>query len=142
MLDRNRDGAVVGRKSRAKAERRAERVRGPDQQTAGTLPRLGTSQVSDASVPAPQQGTTRFPVLVLAPPPHPVDPGARLRLLLTRQRAAERDIEEEVSRLIKGGHSWTIVGAALGLTRQGARQRYRGLLGGGAGGPTATDAAG
>jgi hypothetical protein len=33
-------------------------------------------------------------------------------------------IEREVGRLSATGHSWTAIGAALGVTRQGARQRY------------------
>jgi len=55
-----------------------------------------------------------------------------------RQRAVEREIEAEVCKLIERGHGWTVVGEALGLSRQGARQRYRRLLAGDVG--TATGA--
>ena len=132
----------MGRKSRTKAARRAERARSPGSAASGSLAGPGTSWVPDASKPAPPQAAAQFAVPASPPPPHPADPGAHLRFLLTRHRAAERDIEEEVHRLIISGHSWAIVGAALGLTRQGARQRYRGLLDAGAGGSKATDAGG
>jgi hypothetical protein len=57
---------------------------------------------------------------------------ADLRLLAGRQQEVERDIELAVRALIDAGQSWTVVGQALGLSRQGARQRYRRLLAGGA----------
>lgn len=44
---------------------------------------------------------------------------------LVRQRARlDEAIRAEVLRLRRAGASWTIVGAALGVSRQGARQRF------------------
>lgn len=41
------------------------------------------------------------------------------------------ELENEIRRLIGDGHSWSTVAEALGITRQGARQRYRRLVDGG-----------
>jgi len=38
------------------------------------------------------------------------------------------EIDVEVRSLLDQGHSWTVVGHAIGLTRQGTRQRYRHLI--------------
>jgi hypothetical protein len=46
-------------------------------------------------------------------------------MLVEEQIAAQRAVEDEIGVLLDGGHSWTDIGHALGLTRQGARQRYR-----------------
>lgn len=66
----------------------------------------------------------------------PAVPGARsvgplvppetheLRRLVERRSKVESAIEREVARLSAMGLSWTAIGAALGVTRQGARQRY------------------
>jgi hypothetical protein len=51
-----------------------------------------------------------------------------LRSLVTNQRELLAAIEDEVRRLLNQGHSWTVVGDAVGLSRQGARQRYRHLV--------------
>ncbi|MDT5181641.1 MAG: hypothetical protein QOJ95_5839 [Mycobacterium sp.] len=37
-------------------------------------------------------------------------------------------VEAEVVRLIRSGRSWTDVAAGLGISRQGARQRYARVL--------------
>jgi hypothetical protein len=47
--------------------------------------------------------------------------------LTKRQRELLGEIEDEVRCLLAEGHSWTVVGRAIGLSRQGARQRYRHL---------------
>jgi hypothetical protein len=51
-----------------------------------------------------------------------------LRSLVTKHRELLAEIEDEVRRLLNQGHSWTVVGDAVGLSRQGARQRYRHLV--------------
>jgi hypothetical protein len=45
-------------------------------------------------------------------------------MLVEGQIAAQRALEDEIRVLLDGGHSWTEIGHALGLSRQGARQRY------------------
>ena len=55
----------------------------------------------------------------------PSDQVERLVELAAQQQAVERTLQEEVLRLRHDGISWTAIGRALELTRQGARQRYR-----------------
>jgi hypothetical protein len=40
------------------------------------------------------------------------------------QRELHADIEDEIRHLLEQGQSWTVVADAIGITRQGARQRY------------------
>jgi hypothetical protein len=49
-------------------------------------------------------------------------------MLAARQVDAQRVVEDEIRALLILGHSWTDIGRALGLSRQGARQRYRGRV--------------
>ncbi len=49
-----------------------------------------------------------------------------LVLLVRRRQRLDADIAAEVRRLRAAGASWTVIGAALGISRQGARQRYGG----------------
>jgi hypothetical protein len=51
-----------------------------------------------------------------------------LRTLVTKHRELLGEIEEEVRSLLNEGHSWTVVGNAIGISRQAARQRYRHLV--------------
>jgi hypothetical protein len=51
-----------------------------------------------------------------------------LRTLVTQHRVLLGEIEEEVRSLLTAGHSWTVVGNAIGISRQAARQRYRHLV--------------
>jgi hypothetical protein len=51
-----------------------------------------------------------------------------LRALVTKHRELLVEIEEEVRSLLTEGHSWTVVGNAIGISRQAARQRYRHLV--------------
>ncbi len=44
--------------------------------------------------------------------------------LVERRRPLDADIATDVNKLRRPGASWTVVGAALGTSRQGARQRY------------------
>ncbi len=48
----------------------------------------------------------------------------RLRELVTDLTAARLAVEAEIRALRERGASWTDIGNALGLSRQGARQRY------------------
>jgi hypothetical protein len=48
--------------------------------------------------------------------------------LVARQVAAQQAVEDEIVRLLAAGHSWTDIAAGIGLSRQGARQRYLRLL--------------
>ena len=66
---------------------------------------------------------------VVAPPALPqdatFDPAQRLRNLSKQQKELLDEIEQEIRFLLEHGHSWSAVGAALGISRQGARQRDR-----------------
>jgi hypothetical protein len=55
-------------------------------------------------------------------------PTEHLRALAKRQRELLGEIEDEICCLLAEGHSWTVVGRAIGLSRQGARQRYRHVM--------------
>ena len=46
---------------------------------------------------------------------------------MERQGELHGEIEDEVRRLLEQGQSWTVVAEAIGISRQGARQRYRHL---------------
>ena len=48
--------------------------------------------------------------------------------LVHRRQRLDADIAAEVARLRAAGVSWTVVGRALGVSRQGARQRYGGAV--------------
>lgn len=50
----------------------------------------------------------------------PVELGRRLDVLAE----AEREVREIVRDLVLGGYSWADVGRMLGVSRQGARQRF------------------
>ena len=119
---------TVGRKSRAKAARRAERAR--------VMIQVSVRPAGDTGV----HPAARLPTLVAA---RPVDtpagwqrnPGRdqstvadHLRTLVTKHRELLVEIEEEVRSLLTEGHSWTVVGNAIGISRQAARQRYRHLV--------------
>jgi len=52
----------------------------------------------------------------------------RLRRLMEHRSELQGEIDVEVRSLLDQGHSWTVVGHAIGLTRQGTRQRYRHLI--------------
>jgi hypothetical protein len=47
-----------------------------------------------------------------------------LEMLIRTRTAVEQCIEDIVDELVVAGVSWARIGAALGVTRQGARQRY------------------
>jgi len=119
---------TVGRKSRAKAERRAERAR--------VMIQASDRPAGDTGV----RPEVRLPMLVTA---RPVDAprgwqriperdqstaADHLRTLVTKHRELLGEIEEEVRSLVNEGHSWTVVGNIIGISRQAARQRYRHLV--------------
>jgi hypothetical protein len=54
-----------------------------------------------------------------------LEPAQRLRNLSKQQKDLLDEIEHEVRVLLEHGHSWSTIGAALEISRQSARQRYR-----------------
>jgi hypothetical protein len=110
----------VGRKSRAKAARRAERA-----QFVHAKSPPGLSGLSEAANFSP--AAVAAPPLARLPASGRSSAADHLRRLLERQGELQGEIEDEVRRLLAQGESWTVVGRALGLSRQGARQRYRHL---------------
>jgi hypothetical protein len=52
---------------------------------------------------------------------------AELRAAAAARRAAEGRIEAAALRAHREGASWGVIGAQLGMTRQGARQRFQPL---------------
>jgi len=50
---------------------------------------------------------------------------ARLDELLPLARAVEQEVDEEIVRAREQGESWTMIGCALGVSKQGAQHRYR-----------------
>lgn len=118
----------MGRKSRAKASRRAQLRQSPTTSVFAPAPPGAWPAPPEASWPSlPTDG---WPVVPSAASPQEptVDPGRRLRSLCKQQRELLHEIEQEIHVLLEHGHSWSIVGAALGISRQGARQRYRRLI--------------
>lgn len=137
----------MGRKSRAKAARRAARERGV---VVGIDQTIGAAQ-SDANAPqtttqvewspskleplaAPPSHRRPVPAPVVRSPPTarpelsmPSDCD-RLSLLAAELAEAQRAVENGVLCQLRRGHSWTDIGRALGVSRQGARQRYGRLL--------------
>ena len=63
-------------------------------------------------------------------PPVPLPPGPAFDVLgwvttaHQQARAAEATLAAAVTRARQAGASWTVIGAQLGLTRQGAQQRF------------------
>jgi hypothetical protein len=118
----------VGRKSRPKAAHRAERAHVMIQASQGLA---GTAWLPPAAGHRPQ--ATAWPVDPRPERP-PLTEGDRsaptehLQALAKRQRELLEEIEDEVRCLRAEGHSWTVVGRAIGLSRQGARQRYRHVM--------------
>jgi hypothetical protein len=58
---------------------------------------------------------------------HPARDGAHFRRIITAQRnlaAAEQELRDAVKAAREAGDSWTVIGAALGISRQAAQQRF------------------
>lgn len=51
-------------------------------------------------------------------------PSPDLVVLVRRRERLDEEIAKEVHRLRAAGVSWTVIGGALGVSRQGARQRF------------------
>jgi hypothetical protein len=116
----------LGRKSRAKAARRAERSRimtGASVSLPDVPGRGGGANFSGLATPSAGNATP----LSRLPRPDRSAAADQVRRLVDRRAALEREIEDEIRSLLEQGHSWTVVGSALGLSRQGARQRYQHL---------------
>jgi hypothetical protein len=144
----------MGRKSRAKALHRVQRARISAREPTGSAPlsypgdsltTLGDSLDSAVAqnhaqtalrrveIP-PRDGVGDGPTTILAnsslsrPDTHSADAVEHLRSLAAERQEINRALENEVVALLNGGQSWTSIGRALGLTRQGARQRYQRVL--------------
>ena len=64
----------------------------------------------------------------LGPSPDPGHDAAPFRRILAARRAlavAEQELRDAVHAAREAGNSWTVIGAALEITRQAAQQRYR-----------------
>ena len=65
----------------------------------------------------------------LDPSTHPARDAASFRRILAARRdlaAAEHELREAVRAAREAGDSWTVIGAALDITRQAAQQRFGG----------------
>lgn len=71
-----------------------------------------------AETPAPSPAAA-----VTWQPTEPLDTRELGRLVQERLKLEEA-IQQEVARLSSTGTNWAVIGTALGVTRQGARQRY------------------
>jgi hypothetical protein len=85
------------------------------------------------------KGGTTFSRLPPPPPPpdpppperrpqleaRPQEPLAEIRWAVERQGEADRAVRAAVRRARAAGESWTSIGAALGVTRQSAWERYK-----------------
>jgi hypothetical protein len=131
----------MGRKSRAKAAHREARTRAAIAVPAAAVvdapslvgstppPTQWYALPTEPRRPAPSSGFVDRVDAVPRPVRNPPPTGDcdRLRDMALQWAAIQQALEEEVRVLVDGGHSWTEIGRALGLSRQGARQRYRRL---------------
>jgi hypothetical protein len=63
----------------------------------------------------------------LDPSTHPAHDAASFRRILSARRglaAAEQELRDAVHAAREAGDSWTVIGAALDITRQAAQQRF------------------
>ena len=63
----------------------------------------------------------------LEPATHPARDGVHFRRIIAARQAladADRELHDAVQAAREAGDSWTIIGAALGTTRQAAFQRF------------------
>lgn len=63
----------------------------------------------------------------LDPSTHPARDAASFRRILAARRdlaAAEQELRDAVRAAREAGDSWTVIGAALDITRQAAQQRF------------------
>ena len=118
----------MGRASRRRAERRVDGgTWAPHPRTMAATPepalqpRPPTIRIDDVPVTAP--ATPPVPQSRLELPGGPVSL-ARLADLQDERRELDAQITLLVVRLAAAGVSWGAIGRALGVSRQGARQRY------------------
>ena len=133
----------MGRKSRAKAEHRATRATMPDREARPTdpvgwprrpdldvgLPPDRQSSLTQGSPPGLRQAPTSPPRVV------PSRPERRSQRRTSSWRCSwlvapppRRHLSTRSAHYSVKGSSWTDIGRVLGLSRQGARQRYHRLL--------------
>lgn len=63
----------------------------------------------------------------LNPETHPARDAASFRRIIAARRAvddADRSLHDAVQAAREAGDSWTVIGAALGVTRQAAQKRF------------------
>lgn len=103
----------MSRKGRAGARTRAARLRANAENRRTPTPAPGVRESSTTTTPAatPATGT-------------PIAATTTLRSLADEVRRASAAVDAEVARLRAAGLGWPQIGAALGVTRQAARQRY------------------
>jgi len=116
----------MGRKSRAKPARRAERAQLAIK--AAESPRIVTARSRQTTLLEPAAASAvSAPPLPLLPRSGRSTAADQLRRPVERQRELHAEIEDEIRRLLEQGQNWPVVADAVGITRQGARQRYRHL---------------
>ncbi|WP_106819810.1 hypothetical protein [Janibacter massiliensis] len=65
---------------------------------------------------------------LIDPATHPARDAAAFRRIVAARAALERDeteLRDAVAAARAAGDSWTVIGAALGVSRQAAQQRFR-----------------
>ena len=116
----------MGRASRKRAEQR----RGAPSAAPAPAPGEGTSsngapvptRAPDLQAAPPERQARRAPTRAL--PPHARTGLLTLEELRQAQRQIEQAIVEQVDELSRLGAGWGVIGRALGVSRQAARQRY------------------
>jgi hypothetical protein len=127
----------MGRKSRAKAAHREARAREAFAGLGAAAPVMPSIDVTARAPIGPPWSIappSAAPIAALIEAVGPPSPSWRdrppngscshLRMLVEEQIAAQQAVEDEIRVLLDGGNSWTVIGRALGISRQGARQRY------------------
>lgn len=114
---------------------RTDAAPGPDARDARAAPHGSTAGPGRGAALSEQECTAireAVTAAVLVTPPGlredlEYDPGASLRLVEASRVAAEqtsRLLREAVTSARGAGHSWDVIGALLGVSRQGAQQRF------------------
>jgi hypothetical protein len=117
----------VGRASRKRAEqRRTPRSSGsaPARGELGSPSGASALTTPDLQVARPEPRTRRAPTRWLTP--HVRTGLQALEELCQDRRQIEETIAEQVAELSRLGADWGLIGRALGVSRQAARQRYGG----------------
>ncbi|HEX2357379.1 MAG TPA: hypothetical protein VHI50_13095 [Micromonosporaceae bacterium] len=99
----------------------------PDRRPACTLTAINRALRRPAAVPA---CAARRSTVGKGEPPRPLPPGPALDVLEWIDAAhaellvAEHTLAAAVARARQHGHSWSTIGARLGISRQGTQQRF------------------